>query len=192
MPQIESLLYRTNDMETFIKFCVEGKRLPTKPGDPPKFEQDEQQRDMTGVFKWLTGWSVDEAHFFHTSQNDPLQLFIVQVLPEDVVERPWFRHLPVVKPRILFQPEIPGIDRQIRLDGLFGKRDTFLSLTELFAGLEKDDDLDEQFAALQTRVRDQLEGLNDDPVAMDEFFAALRGDRGTDAGKVFARHNFPL
>jgi len=186
MPKIESLLYSPLNMDEFRNFCIEG-----KPTGATTFEKDEDKRDMVGVFKWLTGWSVNEAHFFHTSQKDPLQLFIVQVQPEDVVERPWFRRLPFAKPRILFQPDIPGVDRQLRIDGLFGRQDTFLSMSNLFAGLEHDADLDARFAALQEDARAVIERLNDDPDELEQFFAALRGDEGTEAGKVFARLNFP-
>jgi hypothetical protein len=191
VPKIESLFYSALNMDEFRKFCIEGKPLPTT---PPSFEKDEDGRDIVGVFSWLNGWRVKEAHFFHTSQKDPLQLFIVLVEPDDSEEetRPWFSRLAFAPPRILFQPEIPGIDKQLRLEGLFGTQDTFLSMSNLFAGLEHDSDLDAQFAAQQEDVRALLEQLKDDPAERENFLAALRGDEGSEPAEVFARLKFSL
>lgn len=189
MPKIESLLYSPINMDDFRKFCIEGKPKQTT---PTTYEKDEDKRDIVGVFSWLNGWRVNAAHFFHTSQEDPLQLFIVLVHPRDEVERPWFRRLPFDRPRILFQPDIPGIDRQLRIDGLFGRQDTFLPMSNLFAGLEHDADLDAQFAAQQKRVLALLEQLEGDPAETENFLAALRSDEGTEPGEVFARFRFSL
>src|ERR1044071_5213549 len=105
MPKTESLLYSPLNMDEFRTFCIEGKPLPTT---PPSFEKDEDGRDIVGVFSWLNGWRVKAARFFHTSQKDPLQLFIVLVQPDDSEEetRPWFIRLDFAPPRILFQPEV--------------------------------------------------------------------------------------
>jgi len=194
MPRIESLLYSPLNMVEFREFCIEGKPKNTT---PVTYEKDEDQRDMVGVFSWLNGWRVKKAQFFRTSlknpQTDPLQLFIVLVEPEDIsVERPWFRRLTFAKPKILFRPDIPGIDRQLRIDGLFGRQETFLTMSELFAGLEHDEDLDAKFAAKQKDVRALLEQLKDDEDATKNFLAALRSDEGTKSAEVFARLKFSL
>jgi hypothetical protein len=175
MPKIESLFYSALNMDEFRKFCIEGKPLPTT---PPSFEKDEDGRDIVGVFSWLNGWRVKEAHFFHTSQKDPLRLFIVLVEPDDSEEetRPWFSKLDFAPPRILFQPEIPGIDKQLRLEGLFGTQEAFLEMSDLFAGLEHDADLDAKFAAKQEEVRAVLKQLKADPAGTEKFLATLRGE----------------
>jgi hypothetical protein len=191
MPTIESLLYSPINMDEFREFCIEGK--PTGSTVPPKFEKDEDLRDMVGVFSWLNGSRVDAAHFFHTAQQDPLQLFIALVQPRNPeVERPWFRRLDFKRPRILFQPDIPGIDRQLRIDGLFGKQETFLSMGDLLAGLEPDLDLDEQFARQQGRVLAVLEQLEGDEARIEKFLAALRSDKGSESGEVFDKLKFSL
>ena len=191
MPIIESLFYRTLNMEEFIAFCVEGKPLPTT---PPSFEKDEDGRDIVGVFSWLHGWSVQEAHFFHTSQNDPLQLFIALIQHQDggAVDRPWFRRLVFAPPRILFHPEIPGIDKQLRLDGQFATLDTFVSISDLLAAVQPDPALDAKFAAQKERVLAVLNQLGDDPARIDRFLAALRSDRGSEPGEVFEELKFSL
>jgi hypothetical protein len=197
MPKIESLLYSPLNMVDFRNFCIEGK--PIKPATvPPSYETDEDGRQIVGVISWLNGWGVKKAQFFHTSlthpQENPLQLFIVLVEPDDSEDetRPWFIRLDFDPPRILFQPEIPGIDKQLRLEGLFGTQNTFLSMSELFAGLEQDTDLDAEFAALQKKVGDVIGQLEGDTDSIQEFLAALRSDDGSNSAEVFAKHKFSL
>jgi len=191
MPDIDILVYSPNDMKDFIRFCVEGK--PTGETDPqtglPTFEQDEDGNDIRGVFSWLNGHEVDTAQFFHTVQNDDMQLFIAEVQKDenDDGDRPWFRRIKTKPPIIIFEPDIAGIDKLLRIDGKFGTLTKFKPLSELLGTLAEDKPLEAKFAASKQKVLKVLTQLEKDPTRRRAFLAALRSDRGSMPTEVFAR-----
>lgn len=191
MPEIEILAYSPINMKDFIEFCVKGKRKKDPPND---FETDDDNREMRGVMNWLHGREVVAAQFFHTDENDkgPLKLFmaLVQKNDKEKKERPWFDRIKINQPAtIAFHIQIAGIDSVLNLDGRFGTLTEFVPMPDLLKQLVHDDNLDAAFEAGKKNVKKVLDQLENDPVAREEFLAALRSDRGSKPKEVFAKIN---
>lgn len=187
MSKIEILFYSPNDLDEFIDFCIRGKEVSKGVA-----AQDEDGRDIFGVISWLNGWGVTEAHFFHTPQGHPMTFFmaLVRKRENDDVERPWFITDSSAPPKIILEPDIPGIDKVLRVDGELGMLDEPQPLNELLAAIQPDPELDAEFVAQRARVLNALEGLADAP-QKQRFLAALRGQGETKrAAAVFKEFNF--
>ena len=187
MSKIEILFYSPNDLDEFIEFCIRGKEVSKGVA-----AQDEDGRDIFGVISWLNGWGVTEAHFFHTPQGHPMTFFmaLVRKRENDDVERPWFITDSSAPPKIILEPDIPGIDKVLRVDGELGMLDEPQPLNELLAAIQPDPELDAEFVAQRARVLNALEGLADAP-QKQRFLAALRGQGETKrAAAVFKEFNF--
>lgn len=189
MSKVEILFYSPLDLDEFKKFCFKGKEA--SPGVPAK---DEDGRKMVGVFSWLKGWGVKEAHFFHTPADHPMKFFIALVKKRDGDNevRPWFRRVATTPPKIALLPDIPGVDKVLRIDGELGMLDGFSPIGELLGAVTSDPDLDAKFAALSQRVQDVLQRLEEDPAGTERFLAALRGDKESDPVGVFKELSFSL
>lgn len=190
MPKTEILFYSPLDLDEFIDFCIRGQE--TEPGVPAK---DEDGDDIVGVFSWLVGWAVQDAHFFHTPRNHPMTFFmaLVQKHEDDDEVRPWFITDSSAPPTIKLEPDIPGINRVLRVDGELGMLDEPIPFNELLAAIQPDPDLDAEFAALRGRVQDVLARLEGDSVGIKRFRAALRGEgKIKPATEVFKELNFSL
>ena len=187
MSKIEILFYSPNDLDEFIDFCIRGKEVSK--GVAAK---DEDGNDIFGVISWLNGWGTTEAHFFHTPKGHPMTFFmaLVHKHEDDDVERPWFITDPSAPPEIILEPDIPGIDKVLRVDGELGMLDEPQPLNELLAAIQPDPELDAEFVAQRARVLNALEGL-EDVSQKQRFFAALRGKGETKpAADVFKEFNF--
>jgi len=189
MPNVEILDYSPFDLDEFIDFCIRGKE--TSPGVAAV---DEDGRAIFGVMSWLNGWGVPEAHFFHTPKDHPMTLFMVLVQKRDDGEeqRPWFSTDLSAPPKIILEPDVPGIDKQLRVDGGLGMLPGFLPIGELLAAVESDPDLDAEFVAQRKRVQDVLKRLEKDPAGTKRFLEALRSERGSKPADVFKEFNFSL
>jgi hypothetical protein len=189
MPKIEILAYSPLDLDKFIKFCIKG--VEQSPGVAAV---DEDGREILGVFSWLHGWSAREAHFFHTPKNHPMKFFmaLVRKRKDDDEVRPWFRRVAATPPKITVEPDIPGIDKVLRIDGELGELEAFLPISELLAAVESDPALDAEFVAQQGRVLETLKRLEEDPDGIKRFLAALRSDKGSRPREVFEELKFSL
>jgi hypothetical protein len=189
MPKIEILFYSPNNLDEFIDFCIRGKEVSK--GVAAK---DEDGRDIFGVISWLNGWGVTEAHFFHTPKGHPMTFFMALVHKRDGddEERPWFITDSSAPPKIILEPDIPGIDKVLRVDGELGILDAPQPLNVLLAAIKPDPDLDKEFAAQRARVLEALKGLEGNEAGRKRFFEALRGERGSKGVEVFKALNFSL
>ena len=189
MPKIEILFYSPNDLDEFIDFCIRGKEVSK--GVAAK---DEDGRDIFGVISWLNGWGIEEAHFFHTPKGHPMTFFMALVRKRDGddVERPWFITDSSAAPKIILEPDIPGIDKVLRVDGELGMLDEPKPLDELLAAIQPDPELDAEFAAQRARVQEALKGLEGDPAGRKRFLEALRSERGSTPVEVFKALSFSL
>ena len=190
MPKIEILFYIPTNLDEFIDFCIRGKE--TSPGVAAK---DEDGNDIFGVISWLNGWGTEEAHFFHTPKDHPMTFFmaLVHKHEDDDEVRPWFRRVAATPPKIALQPDIPGIDKLLRLDGELGLLDEPKSLGELLSAVKSDPDLDAAFVAQKARVQDALDRLEQDLAGRKRFLAALRGEGEIKpATQIFRELNFSL
>jgi len=171
-PVIEILSYVPLDMTQFLQFAVEGK--PDGLGD---FETDEQGQRITGIFRWLHGREVPEAHFFHSAAGDPLQLFVATIQRLETYNVPWLRR-------------IPGFQAMVNTDGLIGKTNTFAPLSDLMASVQPDPALDERFAQGNADIQRVVAELQSPraklTVGRKGLLATLRGDIGTDPLELFA------
>jgi|KBSSwiStaDraftv2_1062776.scaffolds.fasta_scaffold16437_6 hypothetical protein len=183
MPNIEILFYSPLNMRKFIDFCLKGKE--TSPGSGVA-AKDEEGNDIFGVISWLNGWGVPEAHFFHTpleKDDDPqadkrVKIFMALVTKndDDPTTRPWFSMVAANPPKITLHPDIPGINKVLRVDGELGMLDEPTSIQELLALITNDKELDAEFAALRARTQDTLKQLEGDKAGRRRFLAALRGE----------------
>ena len=187
MSKIEILFYSPNDLDEFIDFCIRGKEVSKGVA-----AQDEDGRDIFGVISWLNGWGVTEAHFFHTPKGHPMTFFmaLVRKRDNDEVERPWFITDSSAPPKIILEPDIPGIDKVLRVDGELGMLDEPQPLNELLAAIQPDPELDAQFVAQRNRVQKTLKGIEGDPAGTKRFLEALRGVKGSKSAEVFKELNF--
>ena len=186
---VEILAYSPNNLKDFIDFCIKGK--PKGSDDLEKFETDELGREIRGVMSWLHGGRVRRAQFWHTPLDDdhPMPFFMALVERDDVDPvRPWFGTVLTSPPKIILDPDIPGIDKQLRVDGQLGILQDFVPISELLGAITHDTDLDKEFDRQRERVLVVLRQLESDMRRM--FFAALRGDKGST--KVFEKLKFSL
>jgi hypothetical protein len=186
MPKIEILVYSPIDMDKFVDFCIKG-----KPTGPTTFEVDELGREIRGVMKWLHGRGVEKAQFFHTPKGHPISLFtaLVQKRDDEPQDRPWFRTIKTSPPKLILDPDIAGVDKQLRVDGQLGVLEDFLPMDKLLAGVEHKPELDAEFDAGREMVLKVLNQLEKDPTRKQKFLAALRSDRESNPTKVFAEIN---
>ena len=191
MSKIEILFYSPLDLDEFIRFCILGKE--TFPGSGVA-AKDEDGNDINGVFSWLHGWLVREAHFFHTPKDHPMKFFmaLVKKHDDDDPTRPWFKRVKATPPKITLEPDIPGIDKVLRVDGELGMLDEFLPKCHLLCAIETDPALDAEFKAQSERVHDALQQLEEDPEGRERFLAALRGEKGSNPTDVFEKLHFSL
>jgi hypothetical protein len=191
MPKTEILFYSPLNMAEFIDFCIRGKEAA--PGVAAK---DEDGNDIFGVISWLNGWGVQGAHFFHTPLNENrMKIFmaLVRKHEDDDEVRPWFSRVAAPPPKIALHPDIPGIDKVLRIDGELGMLDEPKSIQELLALITNDPKLDEEFAAQRARVQDALKQLEGNQAGRNRFLAALRGaGEIKPAAEVFKELNFSL
>src|SRR5690349_3265908 len=122
------------NMDNFLRFVVEGK--PDGHGD---FETDDQGRRITGVFRWLHGREVPEAHFFHSDTGNDVQLFVALIQRLENYNVPWLNR-------------IPGFMDMVTDDGMIGKTSAFAPLSNLMALVHSDPALDERFAQGKTDI----------------------------------------
>lgn len=191
MSKTEILFYSPLNLREFIDFCIIGKE--TSPGSGVA-AKDEDGDDIFGVISWLNGWGVQEAHFFHTPEGHPMTFFmaLVHKHEDDPTTRPWFITDLSAPPKIILEPDIPGIDKVLRVDGELGMLDKPKSIGELLAAIKPDPILDAAFVAKQQRVQDVLKRLEGDPAGRKRFFEALRGERKSKPAEVFKELNFSL
>jgi hypothetical protein len=190
MPNIEILAYSPIDLQQFIGFCIKGKPIE----GTNDFEKDEIGRDIRGVMSWLHGREVPKAQFFHTG-NDlrmPFFMALVQKRDDEPVPRPWFKTIRTSPPRLILNPDIPGVDKVLNVDGQLGMLQDFLPISELLAKIEHRPELDDEFAAQRERVLEVLKGLEEDPDRRMRFLAALRSDRGSNPTELFEELKFSL
>lgn len=193
MPKTEILFYSPLDLNDFIDFCIRGIKTKDADGEEVPLE-DEDGNDIVGVISWLHGWASQEAHFFHTPEGHPMTFFmaLVRKHEDDDEVRPWFRTDLSDPPMLLLKPDIPGIDRVLRVDGELGMLDEPQSIGELLAAVESDPKLDAEFVAQGKRVQGALQQFQDDPAGRGRFFAALRGERESNRADLFRELNFSL
>lgn len=190
MSKTEILFYSPLNLDEFIHFCING-----KPTGPNTVAKDEDGNDIFGVISWLNGWGVQDARFFHTPKNHPMAFFmaLVRKHEDDDEVRPWFRRVAATPPTIALKPDIPGIDKVLRVDGELGMLDEPLPLGELLAAIEPDPTLDAAFVAKRKRVQDVLDRLEQDSAGRNRFLAALRGEGEIKpAAEVFRELDFSL
>jgi hypothetical protein len=200
MAKVEILFYSPIDLEKFIDFCILGEET-----DKNVAAKDKDGNHVLGVINWLIGWGAQEAHFFHTpipekptaenpNPKNPWTFFMALVRKRegDNKERPWFITDLSAPPRIILDPDIPGIDKLLSVDGELGMLPDFLPIGELLAQVTNDPDLDAAFVAKKKRVQPVLKQLEQDPEGTERFLAALRGERESKPEEVFKKLNFSL
>jgi hypothetical protein len=193
MSKVEILFYSPIDLDGFIDFCIRGKEVSK--GVAAK---DEDGRDIFGVISWLNGWGVQEAHFFHQPKDTPedrrISFFMALVRKRegDDQERPWFITDLSSPPTIVLEPDIPGIDKHLLVDGELGMLPGFLPIGELLATIAPDPVLDAEFVAQRKKVQGVLKRLEADEAGTRRFLAALRGEKESKPAELFKELNFSL
>jgi len=164
MPDIEILGYYPRNLQEFLVFCVEG---GPKPGE-------------TGVFEWLYARLIDEAHFYNSAANDPVQIFAA-TLKRDVSEPdpvPWMS-------------EIVGLEERLFLDGLVGEAEAFPPLNKPLATVTHNQTMDDLFEQGSQRVKKVFAALAADgrsgfTFTAEQFRAALGGDLKADRQNILS------
>ena len=190
MAKTEILFYSPLNMADFIDFCIRGRE--TAPGVAAN---DEEGNPIFGVISWLNGWGTQEAHFFHTPPEDnSINIFmaIVRKHEDDPTVRPWFSRVAATPPKITVHPDIPGIDKVLRIDGELGMLDQPKSIDEVLALITEDHELEEEFKEQRARVQEALKQFEGNPAGRSRFFAALRGEKESKPAEVFEALNFSL
>ena len=171
-PVIEIVSYTPLNMDKFLQFVVEGK--PDGQGD---FETDDQGRRITGVFRWLHGREVPEAHFFHSDTGNDVQLFVAMIQRLENYNVPWLRR-------------IPGFMDMVTDDGMLSTTKAFAPLSDLMKLVHSDSKLDDIFAQGKAdieRVFAEMQAPERElAVGRKGLLATLRGDIGTDPLELFA------
>jgi len=165
MPNIEILAYLPIDMEDFLFFCVNG-----APDGHGGWLPDKYGRKKTGVFDWLYGREVPEAHFYTSRPEDPVPVFAATVQRPETGPMPWFRN-------------IPGFEELLVSDGQVGMASQFPAAGLPIATVNPRPDLDQQFVAGRTQFEGILTSLRktgQGSFTAEALRAALRGDAGTD------------
>ena len=179
MRKVEILFYSPLNMRRFIDFCIMG-----DPDDDENF----------GVISWLHGWGVREAHFFHTPENHAMKFFmaLVHKHEDDPTTRPWFIVDLSDAPTITLEPDIPGIDKVLGVDGELGMLNEPQSIGQLLGAVTLDEELEAAFAATKKKVDAVLKRLENDPDGTERFLAALRSEKASKPAEVFKELNFSL
>lgn len=173
MPVIEIVAYTPINMDKFIEYCING-----KPDGMGGHFPDSQGRKITGVFDWLRGRGVKEAHFFHSKVGDDVNLFAATILKPEGEEEdvPWMK-------------DLPGLPEMIKVDGLLGKTGAFASLSDLLETVATDTKMDELYRTLRVALDELLEKMRDPEflptVGKQRLLAALRGEVGANTDEVF-------
>ena len=163
--KIEILAYSPKKMDEFLTFCADGKPISTT-----EWQKDSQGREIRGVFSWLYGRSVPEAHFFNTAAGVNPQLFFATVQRLEADPVPWI-------------DDIPGFPEMIQADGIIGAASEFKPIGDLLKLVSSNAELDRKFEEGRMRIARILESLerHEGGVSMEkeDFLAALRGDIGS-------------
>ncbi|HET6974682.1 MAG TPA: hypothetical protein VFI24_00050 [Pyrinomonadaceae bacterium] len=164
MTRIEILAYSPLKMDDFIKYAVDGLK-----GEDGKYLKDEYDRDITGVFNWLHGRKVPEAHFFNSDLGNPVQMFMALIQPTEQIVVPWM-------------VRIPFFVNMIRTDGLIGNAPNFGAApkpgTPTALGWVHDrPDLDD----IYNQRRDMIASIDYSKLSFtaEEFSIALQGEGRT-------------
>lgn len=171
MPIIEILAYCPINMSDFLFFCVNG-----APDGNGSWLPDEFGRKKTGVFDWLYGRGVVEAHFYTSAPEDPVQLFVATVLKPETGPMPWLNN-------------IPGFEELLVSDGQVGLAGEFPPLDQPIAKVNRREDLDAEFVKGRKRFGPPLSSLprtTEGSLTAEALRAALRGDVGTDLNSLLA------
>lgn len=160
---IEILGYFPKSMKNFITFCING--APTPPLST---------RPKPGVFNWLYGRGVPEVHFFTSAETDPVQVFVAAIKQpaSEPGPMPWFG-------------EIYGFEDFIINDGELRLDDAFSPLNQPYATLTRNIKLEKEFEKRRKPVDAIFAALRSEnksglSFTVEQFEAALRGDRDTD------------
>src|SRR5215470_20043903 len=127
MATIEILAYLPIHLDDFLFFCANG-----APDGHGSWLPDIFGRKKTGVFDWLYGREVPEAHFYTSRPEDPVPMFAATVFRPETGPMPWTKN-------------IPGFEDLLVKDGQVGTGAQFPSLDLPLATLIRRPDLDKQF-----------------------------------------------
>ena len=170
MSVIEILAYSPIDIQEFVNFSING-----KPSGQGGFETDDQGRNKIGVLRWLHGREVTDARFFSTPPNHPMKLFMALVQRPEPEVVPWMKF-------------VPGIEEVIRIDGLLGEINDLAPISDLFAAVVPNKQLDDAFAKGRSNVQEVLKSIEADPgklsIGKDDLLRAL--GRGTNVKEVLS------
>lgn len=166
MGNIEILGYFPNrKMPEFLDFCVNG--APAEPG-------------ATGVFEWLYGRLVLEAHFFISGANDPIQMFAATLKrhPSEPGVVPWM-------------DRIVGLKKRLHLEGVVGDVSAFPPLNQPLAKVIHNQAMDDLFEQGKHRIERVFEALSAEnksgfSFTAEQFQAALGGDLNVDRKNILA------
>jgi hypothetical protein len=177
MPNIEKLAYFPKSMKDFLDFTVNG--LPDGKGD---WLRDRDGRKKVGVFNWLYGRVVPQAHFFTSDPQDPVQMFAATIERPELVDVPWIQ-------------SICGFEEFIIDNGELGTVFAFPSLSQPIATLKPNAELDQKFVDGRNKVHNIIETLataNTVSFNSQTLRAALRGDAGTNLPSLASEINQKL
>lgn len=172
MPVIEIVAYTPINMDKFIEYCING-----KPDGMGGHFPDSQGRKITGVFDWLRGRGVKEAHFFHSEIGDDVNLFAATILRPEPDDVPWMK-------------DLPGFAEMIKVDGLIGNTGAFAPLSDLLATVVNDTRMDDLYEKLEDALDKLLGKIEKNPeflgtIGKQRLLAALRGEVGANTDEVF-------
>jgi hypothetical protein len=171
MPIIEILAYYPINMGDFLFFCING-----APDGNGSWLPDEFGRKKTGVFDWLYGRGVPEAHFYTSAPEDPVPVFVATVQKPETGPMPWLEN-------------IPGFEALVVSDGQVGLAGQFPPFNQPIATVAPRPDLDAEFENGRGRFEPLLRSLRqtkEGSLSADALRAALRGDAGTDLSSLLA------
>lgn len=172
MPVIEIVAYTPNDMDEFIKYCIEG-----KPDGRGGHLPDSQGRKITGVLDWLRGRGVREAHFFSSKNGEEVLLFAATIDRPEPSKVPWMGNL-------------PGFEEVVNVEGLIGEAMEFRPLSDLLELVTSNTELDDLYNKLKEELDDLLIRMEKNPelmpnVGKQELLAALRGELGANTDEIY-------
>lgn len=179
MPNIELLAYFPKNREDFLFFLING--APDAHGG---WLPDIYGRRKTGVFNWLYGRDVPEAHFYMSDPKDPIQIFAATVERLEQTDVPWTDNL-------------CGFMDLIITNGNVGDVFAFLPTDRPITTVKPRSDLDGAFVNGRGKLNRITESVATDASKAWSFDsqllrAALRGEPGTDLRAVFEETNEKL
>jgi hypothetical protein len=179
MPNIELLAYFPIRREDFLFFLVNG-----APDGHGGWLTDQFGNSKTGVFNWLYGRGVPEAHFYLSDANDPIQIFVSTVQRLEQVAVPWTEN-------------ICGFTDLIIKDGEVGAASAFPpfgSLAQAISTVRPSPDLDQKFVDGRTNLNNFFGTLSEKSLTAETqtLRAALRGEPGTNLQAISERLNLKL